>query len=217
MNGFFILAIATFLLPLISLDPLSAKDISLNIKHFVSVPFEKIPPTRFSNAGSNLLMEVDKSSAFLLLPFKELTPVREVSFDWRGDGKLNVKDAAEEMSKLGDDFRLRVGLIEHGPAPFFSFFAPAWVKTISKSLLFPTNHLTYIVVDSKNTAGKIWQSPYAKEIELIACKSQTTADGWQSCRYQFQPPLSVVGLWLMADGDNTASIFSTTIQNLSLK
>jgi hypothetical protein len=40
---------------------------------------------------------------------------------------------------------------------------------------------------------------------------------WNAAEASFSPPLKVVGLWLMADGDNSKSSFRTELRKLTVE
>ncbi len=52
---------------------------------------------------------------------------------------------------------------------------------------------------------------------MIAMQSDVNADGWLWASYGFDQPVEIVGLWLMSDGDNTGSKFTTKVKNIVLQ
>jgi hypothetical protein len=200
--------------------PLSVPhQIPLSVSGWTHIEFEGIPPTVYRNDAEQpaaLVAVVKRSSSFLLRPLAEATTVHRVSFEWRSDGELHVKDASEERSKAGDDGFLRLGLLLSGPPPLMPFFAPAWVKAIRGRLQLPSDHLLYLMAGAKSAAGEHWTSPYSDSLELLAVASEPLKDGWKKSAVAWPSPLKVVGLWLMADGDDTKSDFTTMVRDLRL-
>jgi hypothetical protein len=190
----------------------------LQPKAFEHVSFDGIAPTVYKADGEALVMDVKESSSFLLRPFDKVVPVRRVSFEWRGEGELSVASPAEERTKRGDDARLRVGLILSGEAPLIPFFAPSWIKAIRDAMRLPADHMLYLTVGAKSSPGSEWPSPYGDGMRIRVLASRPVDGGvWNAAEASFSPPLKVVGLWLMADGDNSKSSFRTELRKLTVE
>lgn len=162
-------------------------------------------------------MGVKKSSSFLLLPFSEIKNVKSVQFEWKSTGKLNVSSPKIEQSKKGDDFFMKLGLVLSGDAPFIPFFAPSWIKAIRNIAKLPSDKVLYLVSGTKTPPGNTWESPYTSDLTYRSLESKPTSEKpWLESSYSFTKPMAVVGLWLMADGDNSQSEFQSTIRNIQL-
>lgn len=196
--------------------PASVQTIDLSLKQFQHVTFKDIPTTHYENDGSSLAITVDKSSSFLLLPFSQPQTVRAVAFSWRGSGVVKVPDAKTEQTKQGDDGRLRIGLLLVGKPPMVPFLAPTWIKTVRDIMKVPSDRIVYLAVDTKNPPPAKWTSPHSSDIEIQAIPSETLGDGWWRSHMTFNKTLSVGGLWITADGDNTGSTFKTWLKDLVL-
>ena len=96
------------------------------------------------------------------------------------------------------------------------WFAPAWVKMVRDHLILPSDRLVYLVAGARSQAGSRWKSPYSDSIETIAVASRPGANGWQHVHFRLQRPIKAVGLWIMADGDNSTSSFVTSLRRLRL-
>jgi len=190
--------------------------VDLRVERFHHITFPKIPPNRFTNEGEALVITVEQSSSFLLLPFEKPRSVEGVRFLWKSTGDLKVPDAAAEQKKGGDDGRLRVGLLLKGKAPFLPFFAPRWIKSIRDVMKIPSNEIMYLAVGTRNAPMTQWTSPYADDIKIMALPAEAQANGWQASEMNFIKPMPVVGIWLTADGDDTQSAFKTWLKDLVL-
>jgi len=187
------------------------------VNNFKTITFAKIPPTLYQNEGSSLKMLVKKSSAFLLQAFSQPKMVDGISFEWKSDGRPNTKDRVHERSKEGDDAPLRIGLLQSGPEPFIPFFASSWIKVVRDHMKLPSHEMTYVAVGTKNPPGTTWQSPYSSSIRIIVAEEKSLADGWSKARFVGKKPMAIVGLWIMADGDDTQAEFSTMLRDLTLE
>ncbi len=81
----------------------------------------------------------------------------------------------------------------------------------------PTDRMLYLVVDAKHAPGELWESPYSGSMTLMSVASVEGKDGWRQAAVAFPEPKQVVGLWLMADGDDTGSTFETRLKDLVLE
>jgi hypothetical protein len=197
---------------------LKAEPITVNAENAQHIQFKRIPATQYHFDKDTLEVKVDNSASFLLLPFKQKKTVHAVSFDWQlDDGKLNLVDAAEELKRAGDDSIFKLGLMLEGQAQLPLAFAPSWLQQVNAALAFPSEKIIYIVAGAKHAAGEHWINPYNKRIEMIAAEESKLDTGWSKASYVFTKPLSVVGLWLMADGDNSQSSFNARIKNIRLE
>ena len=79
-----------------------------------------------------------------------------------------------------------------------------------------SDKMIYIISGSKHEHGQHWKSPFSDEVEIIAAGSRTQPDGWNVSEYTFKNAQSIVGLWIMADGDNTQSTFTSKLKSLTL-
>lgn len=212
-----ILLSMTIMLPTVTEAALAKSPaIDLKVERFHHITFPKIPPNRFGNEGETLVITVEQSSSFLLLPYEKPRSVEGVRFLWKSAGDLKVPDAATEQKKAGDDGRLRVGLLLQGKAPLLPFFAPRWIKTIRDIMKVPSNEILYLAVGTRNAPMTQWTSPYADDIKIMTLPAEAQADGWQVSEMNFISPMQVVGIWLTADGDDTQSTFKTWLKDLVL-
>lgn len=196
----------------------AAVAISLQPQAFEHITFDGIAPTTYKADGEALAMDVEASSSFLLRPFDKDLSVRRVSFEWRSEGNFAVASPDEEKSKAGDDARLRIGLILSGKAPLIPFFAPSWIKAIREIMRRPSDRMLYLAVGTKSQPGSEWPSPYSDSMRIRALASTPVEGGtWNAAEVSFSPPLAVVGLWIMADGDNSKSRFRTLLRKLALE
>ena len=205
------------MLPTVNYDVL-AERVTLNQHEIQHIQFKRIPPNQYHFEHDRLHIEVDDSASFLLLPFKQVRSVSTVRYDWILEtGELKLEDAADEASRTGDDAVFKLGLLIKGDPGLSNPLAPKWLKQANAALSTPSNRMIYIVANAKHPAGERWTSPYNSNVQMIAAHQRALADGWLQAYYEFDRPLSVVGLWLMADGDNTDSRFSSRVKNIALE
>jgi len=195
-----------------NLKPLSAK-----AEQFHHITFKNIKPTKYSISKGQLTAITDKSASAFILPFKKKRTVNYMSFEWKFTGNFNQPSVKEIKTKGGDDAILRLGLMVSGRARLVPFFAPTWIKKTADIMKFPAGDLIYLNPHSPLADNRKWKSPYSTSIQNIAVGSKLLADKWRRSTYKFDEELTVVGLWIMSDGDNTSSKFETHLRNLVIR
>jgi hypothetical protein len=187
----------------------------LSKENLTEIKFEKIAPTQFEYAEQQINFNVSQSSAALIGVIDPPKTVSKIKFEW----KTNYSESAsiaEEKTKGGDDFPLRVGLIVKGKAPMVPFFAPKWIKALKEILKQPSDRMLYLVLGSSQAPGARWPSPYSDSIENLAVSGTATNDGW--IKVEAEPgSLELVGYWLMADGDDRKLRFESHIRNMKFE
>ena len=191
--------------------------LDLKADNFEHIEFKRIKQSRYSFHDQQLQVDVEGSASFLMKSFDSVRKVRQVSFKWQNTGVLKIKDAQHEEQKQGDDAVFKLGLLLEGSDSFSNPFVPAWVKRVDGLLKYPSEDMIYLVADSKHVPGQRWANPYNKRVTMIAIDSVDDAQSWQQSSYYFDTPVNVVGLWLMSDGDNTASSFTVNIKDIKLE
>lgn len=195
-----------------------AENIVLRQDYFQHIHFRRIQPTMVTFEQDTILFDVKKSSSFLLLGFEGVKTVKKVTFEWKANGMLNKHSAEQEKTRKGDDAWLRVGLIISGqPDQVPEALLPRWMKQVRNTLHHPSDKMIYLIPGARHAPGETWTSPYNSHIEMISVPSQHIDNGWKRVSYQLANPQQTVGLWIMADGDNTASIFSSQLRNLVIE
>jgi len=194
---------------------LNAEQIVLDKNNFEHIHFKRIKPNQVRFNDDAIHFDVNKSASFLLLAFDDIRDIRTVSFQWKADGMLNKNSIEHEKSRKGDDAWLRVGLIiegqpDHVPEPLL----PRWMKQVRQTLKHQSGKMVYLIPDALHSPGETWKSPFSSDVDMISVDSSDLDGAWKQASYEFTIPQQVVGLWIMADGDNTGAIFESQLRNL---
>jgi len=195
---------------------LFAEAITLDNKNTTHITFKRIKPNSFVFKEDSLTVQVNSSASFILLPFESPIEINKISFQWKKKGMIDISDGLQEETLKGDDAYLRIVLIIEGKYPLMNPLAPKWVKQVHKILKYPSDKMICIVPGSRHKVGQHWKSPYSNDVEIIAVGSDTKKDGWNFSEHKFEKSQPVVGLWIMADGDNTQSTFTSQLKALTI-
>jgi hypothetical protein len=196
----------------------SAEPITPDNYVFEHIHFKRIKPNIVAFNNDVIQFQVNKSASFVLVAFDDIKTVHRVSFAWQAKGMLNKDNVEQEKTRKGDDAWIRVGLIISGePEPVPEALLPRWSRQVRSTLRHPSDRMLYLVPAAMHAPGTSWKSPYSANIDMISVASTGTGGDWQQVNHQFSQPQRLVGLWLMADGDNTDSVFSSRLKNLVIE
>ena len=194
-----------------------AETIMLKEDNFEHLQFKRINPNNHIFENGELKIKVDDSSSFLMLPFATVKKINKMSFEWRSEGLPLVVDAAHESTKFGDDAVIKIGMLLKAEESSFNPFAPSWLKRVNKLLSFPSENMVYLVANAKHAAGEQWLNAYNERVLMVSINSVKGLDDWQQASHQFEQPQEVVAIWIMSDGDNTDSKFTSYIKNIEFE
>jgi len=226
---FFALAICLFPTQLLAADVSAPDDLSLFESNYTHIQFGRIKANQYEFESRVLNTRVDSSASFLMKAFESVKPVKQVSFKWRSDQLPEVKDAVHEKQKAGDDAVFKLGLLLKADNEIDNPFLPKWMRQVKSLLNYPSENMIYLVAGSKHVAGEQWPNPYNRRVTMVAMsaadiesKLESKIDGefeegWQQASYQFGEAVEVVAVWLMADGDNTGSSFTSYVKDIIIE
>ena len=194
-------------------------DFSNDIK-FKHIEFSKLIPNNFTKKINHINIDVNNSSSFLIIPFEDIVTTNKVSFLWKSKGLIKIKDKNHEKSKLGDDAILRIGLItmKKNPNKLIGniFGKPGWLRDVEETLVHKSGGLIYLLPKTKNKYPETWNSPYSSLIKMVPTKTIFFSNDWNKSNIIFKKYFEVIGVIIMADGDNTNSKFETQLKSISL-
>lgn len=192
------------------------QDIVLEEQSFEHIQFGKIKANNFVFDEQGLRIKVNDSASFLMQSFETVRKIKRVRFQWKLSGKVLTKDAEHESQREGDDAILKLGLLIKSDDILFNPFVPSWLKTVRQNLKFSSKDMIYLVANAKHAAGDLWVSAYNERVTMISVSSVVDKQGWNQASHVFVQPVEVVALWLMADGDDTHSSFSTQVKEIQI-
>jgi len=196
----------------------NAENITPGQYAFEHIHFKRIKPNIVTFDQNVIRFDVNKSASFLLLAFDDIKPVHRVSFEWKADGMLNKDSVEQEKTRKGDAAWIRVGLMISGePEPVPEALLPRWTRQVRQTLRHPSDRMLYLIPGARHAPGTTWKSPYSSNIDMISVASTDTDNNWQRVDHEFSETRQIAGLWIMADGDNTDSIFSSQLKNLVIE
>ena len=186
---------------------------------FNHVTFEKISPTKYEyhQQKRTLIATVKQSASLFFYPFKEKKILKNCQLDWRiRKGHFPKMTPEMATTKEGDDAPLRIGLLLYGKPNYWPFFVPHWIEKTKSLLRYPSDKILYLTFGLPIRDGHRWANPYSDSIESISIGCQPKKNGWQHCSYQPKGKIEMVGLWILADGDNLKSEFEIEMRNVSI-
>lgn len=186
-----------------------------------ALQFRSLPPIRSSVQGGKIRLEVNSSAGGLVRRLPKETRVKTLVATGSVQGALKA-DADRLWEKGHEDAYLRVGLIVAGGRPLGTLerlLAPAWICTMDDVLCAdgraPSAIRNHLLVPHAAWIGQQRPNPNLKQLvdHIVATPG---ADGRFTLRVELPETLELVGLWLMADGDDSGSTFTVEVDSLEL-
>jgi hypothetical protein len=191
-------------------------DLMPNFSKHQHIKFKNTIRTKYALKDNAVCGNVRKSSSALAWVFDDYIVARSFIVEYSIDGKMKKFNAKTEKTQDGDDFYLRIGLMLRGPSAMIPLMAPAWIRSMDSFLKLETNKMHQYVFNSVNRSGAEWESPESSSIQMFASRSSKIDDTWQRAAIKV-PKTQIAGVWLMMDGDNSGSKFTTCIRRLSIR
>lgn len=189
-------------------------------KSWETLSFPEIPSNEISFAPGALQVTVEDSASALLHFFAETQWVTKIRIRGKVEGALH--DAPTEQVKSPRDALLRVGLIEKGQRqmnPFQRIAAPQWLEDLEKRVLQRAEGIDcihcYHLLPDRSSLGPMQEHPGTS---FLRQKNHAAPDSEGNFDFliEHEDPLPLIGLWLLADGDDTKSKFTITITKIEI-
>lgn len=183
--------------------------------------YRGIPPHVVDFRADGLRIEVDGSAAPIVYPLA--SPARVLGLRAEGQlvGALRT-DAQRQGQRGADDYALRIGLVEVGtrrPGWVERTMAPAWVRRLF-ALAPPNLGIAGIrffnVAVSPAQVGRSRTHP-ASDLITERIVAAPDATGRISVTVDLDAPIETTAIWISADGDDTRSRFTLTLDRLELR
>jgi hypothetical protein len=183
--------------------------------------YRKIATNTFRTTPAGLEIGVTNSAAPAVFPLARKSPVIELRASGRISGSLKVPPA-KQGEKGFDDYAIRIGLVEAGKRTLSwreKQFAAGWIKKLF-ALAPPgtgINKIRFFNVglDPKHI-GRSRTHPLSELINetIVAVPN---SNGEFAFTNHFNQPISVLAVWISADGDDSHSSFAVTVQRVELE
>jgi len=193
------------------------ESVPLQAEVFEHIRFGKIKANSIVFKNQLLRIDVDESASLLMMPFDEVKTIRQVRFKWKLEGEVLTRNAKHETRRDGDDAAFKLGLLLRSGSAFPNPFVPKWLKRVKALLKFPSRDMVYLTAGARHAAGEQWTSPYNERVTMIAVDSLSDEAGWWQVDHHFDQPKEAVAIWLMADGDDTHSSFTSQIKDIEFR
>jgi hypothetical protein len=183
--------------------------------------FSRIAPNEVTFGATGLRIDVRRSAGPIVYPLP--TPLIVSRVRAKGFVSQHLVLSAPSVQGQGgaDDYAIRVGLVESGTRRLGRLqrvAAAAWVKRLFA--LAPDgagiSQVRFLnVAEPGGRVGAVRRHPLS---DLLYEQVVTTVDVERrfAIDHLLERPTQVVALWLSSDGDDTASTFSVTLEQLEL-
>jgi hypothetical protein len=172
----------------------------------------------------SLHLSIDRSASPVVYPLAEVKKVSSIQVNGSWKGNLNLSDPKVQGQKKHDDFLIRLGLIvagEQKPTVFQKLFAPQWVKTLfdlGKEKNMGVDRIAFFSLGYGAIPEGFPRTHPASDLITEEIVGVHPAQGGEwSLKKEFTSPLSVLGIWISSDGDDTKSKFDLWIKKIAIE
>lgn len=189
---------------------------------WTTLTFSKIPANEVSVDEGHLSIAVRQSASPLVFKLDEPTTVRRVNVRARWTGVINLPEGAVQGDKGVDDFVLKLGVVEAGERTLSWLqrrIAADWIKQLFRLAPAGTGVERINFLSTTQQAELVGSEREHPLSDLLYETRLTKLDGPGefTLTHEFTEPVSVLGLWISADGDDTGSSFDLQIESITLE
>ena len=195
--------------------------LELDSQHWHLLEYHNIPANRVSQNEGGIRIDVQASASPLIYTFEQPQSIRHISVS----GKISLLPAIPEGAQQGDrgadDFPFRLGLVLEGDKNLTfaqRLIASDWVKQLFDLAPESSGIDQVRFLNLRNPAPVNWQQrihPESRGLFTEVIVGQADANMRFELEHTLDAPLRVLALWISADGDDTGSFYSLTLDSVS--
>lgn len=183
-----------------------------------SARFDGVAPNQIDFGRGGMTISVESSASPVFHLYSSPQQVSSLSVSGRVEGTLDF-EAADDWP---DDALLRVGIVVAAPEParrLSLLAAPGWVRELNKRLRAMDRGVetirTFHVMPKEEWVGRTRINPNVDVFQETVATAPG-GDGRFAIEESFAP-VEVLGIWVLADGDDTDSSFEVTIDRIEVE
>jgi hypothetical protein len=195
----------------------------LDKQHWQSLKYDNIPANRVTELAQGLQIQINASASPLIYVFEEASTINQVSVSGMIGSLPVIPQGLKQGEKGADDFPFRLGLVLEGDKTLNfaqKLIATEWVKILFG--LAPEeagiDHIMFLNLVNPGfqyVPGTLREHPNSKSLYTETFVGQIAADQNFNFSYQLPMPKKVIALWISADGDDTSSSYTLTVNSIS--
>ena len=216
MKKAFLIALAIFAAPSLALDvPVG------DLAAWKTLEFRNIAANTVTVNDEALHIVVRKSASPLVYKLEAPLTVTAVTVDANWTGALKLPENTVQGEDGADDFVLKLGVVEAGDRKLNWLqrrIAADWLQQLFKLAPAGTG-VRRINFLSTTRQQALVGSARVHPLNDLLYETRVTylpSPGDFTMTYRFPEPVDVLGLWISADGDDTASTFDLHIRRITL-
>jgi hypothetical protein len=192
-----------------------------NLENWTEVAYRGIPPNSITIENGAIRIDVDRSSSPLIYGFDEPLPLTgfTVEASWRG--RLDIPADTTQGNDGADDFVLKFGIVVAGDRTlswFQRLVAADWILRLYE-LAPEDSGLKNIHFFSTTQQSELVGSSRRHPLSELFYEERVVhldGNGPFELNKLFDEPVTVLGLWISSDGDDTGSDFAVRIHSIAL-
>jgi len=192
-----------------------------DLQQWTTLEFGKIAPNAVSVSGGAMNISVRSSASPLVYKLDAPAVVTGVTVEARWTGELRIPEATVQGESGADDFVLKLGVVEAGERTLNWIqrrVAANWIKQLFR--LAPAGSgVERINFLSTTQQPDLVGSRRVHPLNELLYETRVThlrSVGAFVMSHEFDEPVTVLGLWVSSDGDDTGSSFELQIDRITL-
>ena len=195
----------------------------LDKDHWQNLKYNNIPANQVTELAQGLQIQINASASPLIYVFEEAATINQVSVSGMIGSLPVIPQGLKQGEKGADDFPFRLGLVLEGDKTLNfvqKLIATSWVKILFG--LAPEeagiDHIMFLNLVNPGfqyVPGTLREHPHSKGLYTETFVGQIAADQNFNFSYQLPMPKKVIALWISADGDDTGSSYTLTVNSIS--
>ena len=216
MKKVLLIALALFAAPSLALDvPVG------DLPAWKTLAFRNIAANTVTANDEGLHIAVRKSASPLVYKLEAPLKVTAVTVDASWAGALNLPENTVQGEKGADDFVLKLGVVEAGDRKLNWLqrrIAADWLQQLFKLAPAGTGvrRINFLSTTQQQALVGTARVHPLNDLLFETRVTYLPAPGEFTMTYRFPEPVDVLGLWISADGDDTASNFDLQIRRITL-
>jgi hypothetical protein len=195
--------------------------LQLDNPQWQALKYKNIRANRVSQIKGGLQIEIDSSASPLIFVFDEPQTIRDISVMGKMGRLPIIPKGVQQGDKGADDFPFRLGLVLEGEKNLNfgqKLIATEWVKILFALAPSGTgiDHVKFLNLANPGYIG--WQQREqagGKGLFTETIVNQVKPEENFDLNYTLPMPESVIAIWISADGDDTKSNFSLSVNSIS--
>lgn len=202
--------------------PVPAMEVPLELQHdnWQQLEYDNIPANRVTQLEHGIAIHVESSASPLIYLFDRPVELSKLKVTGQMGALPVIPEGLVQGDRHADDFPLRVGLVLEGDKTLnFAqrLIASQWIRTLFELAPGDTGIDRIHFLNLANPGQPGWgrrEHPDGRGLYTETIVKQVEAGQPYDLEFEASESTRVLALWISADGDDTGSVYSLSIESI---